>query len=76
MRVEQAKGRKIVTYCAGCASYLSRHATVWHILDLIFFPAEVSKGRFKPTRTPFTYLKRLVLKRRFRRFLGVNDDRH
>jgi Fe-S oxidoreductase len=75
MRGEQAKGKNILTYCAGCATSLSRHCSVWHILDLIFFPVEVTEGRFRTTRTPFTYLRRLILKMRLRRLPGLEDDR-
>lgn len=75
MRVKQAKGKRIITYCAGCVHYLSPYASVWHILDLIFFPAAVSQGRFRVAKAPLTYLFRLLFKWRLRRFLNVQDAR-
>ncbi len=75
MRVEQAKGKKIVSYCAGCVRFLSPYASVWHILDLIFFPVAVTQGRFRVAKGPFTYIKRLVFKWKLRRLLDVEDWR-
>jgi uncharacterized membrane protein YdjX (TVP38/TMEM64 family)/Fe-S oxidoreductase len=73
-RADQSAGKTIVTYCAGCANYLSRYATVWHVLDLIFFPVEVTKGRFKVVKAPFTYLHRLIYKKRLRQLLDAESD--
>lgn len=71
LRADQSAGQKIVTYCAGCANFLSRYATVWHVLDLVFFPAEVTEGRFTTVKSPFTYLQRFIYKQKLRHLLGV-----
>lgn len=60
-RTREAAGRRIVTYCAGCASYLGRAAATTHLLD------EVFARRRRPARAPLTYWNRLRLKRRVRR---------
>jgi uncharacterized membrane protein YdjX (TVP38/TMEM64 family)/Fe-S oxidoreductase len=64
LRKKEAAGRKVVTYCAGCASMLGRYVPVVHILDLLFCP---STDEAKITRPPFTYWKRLRLKRWFKK---------
>ncbi|MEW6003245.1 MAG: VTT domain-containing protein [Nitrospirota bacterium] len=66
LRKEEARGRKILTYCAGCANALGSVVPTSHILDLIFEPEAALTGKVKVSRTPFTYLNRLKLKKRFR----------
>lgn len=61
----QAGERRIITYCAGCAGFLSKGGEAVHLLDL-FFGEESSR----PVGFPFTYLARLRLKRRLRRKSG------
>ncbi len=63
MRHDEAKGRKIITFCAGCANFLSRHVDVGHVLDLTFRPQDVMEGTVKLVKAPFTYLERLKLKK-------------
>ena len=67
MRKEEAKGRTILTYCSGCANYLSPVTPTYHLLDLIFEPEATMSGKARISRSPFTYLNRLKLKRYFRR---------
>ncbi len=74
LRSDEAAGKKIITYCAGCVNYLSGYATVWHVLDLIFFPVEITEGRLKIVKAPFTYLQRLIYKKKLRRLLDLTDD--
>jgi Fe-S oxidoreductase len=62
MRVGQARGRTIVTSCAGCAGFLGGAATVEHVLDGLFDSRP--KGLLRP---PFTYAARLLLKAWFSR---------
>lgn len=71
LRADQAAGKNIVTYCAGCANFLSRYTTVRHVLDLVFFPVEVTKGQFKGVKAPFTYVQRLLYKKKLRRLLDI-----
>lgn len=74
LRADEAAGEKIITYCAGCANFLSGYATVWHVLDLVFFPIEVIEGRLKVVKAPFTYLQRLIYKKKLRRLLDSESD--
>ncbi|MBU1193352.1 MAG: VTT domain-containing protein [Proteobacteria bacterium] len=66
-RKEQAKGRTIATYCAGCAGFLNRVTPTVHIADLLFGSDKNSDGSPKVARAPFTYLNRLKLKKRFKK---------
>jgi uncharacterized membrane protein YdjX (TVP38/TMEM64 family)/Fe-S oxidoreductase len=67
LRKKEARGRRIVTYCAGCAHALGSHSATSHIADLIFEPEKALAGKLKATQGPFTYLNRLFLKRAFSR---------
>ncbi|HMK60464.1 MAG TPA: VTT domain-containing protein [Dissulfurispiraceae bacterium] len=66
LRKEEIGGKRVVTYCAGCANYLGRLAPTSHILDLIFEPAATMDGRAVVDKPPLTYWKRLSLKRRLK----------
>ncbi|WP_320040010.1 (Fe-S)-binding protein [uncultured Desulfobacter sp.] len=68
-RKKSAGRRPIVTYCAGCAGFLNRTTTTFHILDLLFFPDKTAAGRFKAAKAPFTYFYRLSLKRKIKKNL-------
>ncbi len=70
IRRKEAEGRKLVTYCAGCAGFLNRTTPTVHILDVLFFPEKALNGGLRPAPSPFTYLNRLRLKRRFAQALG------
>ena len=58
---------RIVTYCAGCAGFLSRSGKVSHLGDLLFDPEKALAGKSKVSKSPVTYLNRLILKRRLNR---------
>ena len=75
LRREEAAGRKIVTYCAGCAGLLRGIGPVVHIADLIFNPAPSMNGGPKVSKAPVTYLNRLRLKRRFKTALAPAVER-
>ncbi len=62
LRREEARGRKVVTYCAGCAGSLSRLIPSAHVLDVLFEPVEAA-GKARVSKPPFTYWKRLRLKK-------------
>ena len=64
-RGKEAKGRRMVTYCAGCARSLGDHSPTSHITDIIFEPEKALAGRYKPAGGLLTYLNRLLLKRSF-----------
>ena len=67
IRKTEGQGRRIITYCAGCANFLGKIGPTAHLLDLVFDPAATLGGKAKVDKSPVTYLKRLLLKRRFRK---------
>ena len=75
MRRKEAAGRRIVTYCAGCANSLGSGSPVSHVADLVFEPEKALTGRAGVAKGPVTYLKRLLLKRSFARMKGFGITR-
>jgi len=73
--VREAAGRQVVTYCAGCSGYLKRALPNIHIADLMYRPAAELNGSLRIARAPFTYLNRLLLKRRFKKELNPATSR-
>jgi uncharacterized membrane protein YdjX (TVP38/TMEM64 family)/Fe-S oxidoreductase len=63
IRKSEAKNRRLLTYCAGCAGFLNRNTPTDHILDAVFHPEAVAAGNRKATKAPFTYFNRVRLKR-------------
>ncbi len=63
IRKTEAKGRRLITYCAGCAGFLNKVTPTDHILDALVYPDQVAKGGRKAVRAPWTYMNRLRLKR-------------
>ncbi len=63
MRARETDGRRVVTYCAGCAGTLSRRMDAVHVLDLLYDPLVVENHRPKVSGWPWTYLNRLRLKK-------------
>jgi uncharacterized membrane protein YdjX (TVP38/TMEM64 family)/Fe-S oxidoreductase len=63
LRKKEADGRRMVTYCAGCANFLGSMTPTNHILDIIFEPEATMAGKVKISKAPFTYLNRLRLKK-------------
>ena len=61
-RAEQAAGRPVLTYCAGCVHFLSGKMTTIHLVDLMLDPEAALAGKAPVTRWPFTYISRLLLK--------------
>ncbi|WDP91179.1 MAG: VTT domain-containing protein [Desulfobacter sp.] len=67
-RKKTARGRTVVTYCAGCAGALNRSGIpALHILDLLFSARKPPGSPPAVAKAPFTYLHRLALKRRLKR---------
>jgi Fe-S oxidoreductase len=66
-RVAEAAGRPIVTYCAACAGTYRQKAVSLHLLDLWMSPKKALAGKVKASVAPFTYLNRLLLKRKLRK---------
>jgi ferredoxin len=75
LRTEEAGGRTIVTYCAGCANVLSKLGPTSHLLDILFEPEATLAGRVKIAKPPLTYWKRLRLKKWFKRYGPVATAR-
>ncbi len=73
-RLEEAGRAGIVVACAGCAGFLGRRGDAVHVLDLVFFPEKVAAKRLKVWRAPFTYLQRLLLKRRLKKLACDRDE--
>lgn len=63
LRKNEAKDRRLLTYCAGCAGFLNRKTPTDHILDAVYYPDEVAAGKRKATKAPLTYFNRIRLKR-------------
>ncbi|ACM20100.1 iron-sulfur cluster-binding oxidoreductase, CCG domain pair-containing, and membrane protein [Geotalea daltonii FRC-32] len=59
LRVDEAAGRRLVTYCAGCANHLGKKLPVTHVLDMLCYTPKPSSGLI-------TYVNRLRLKSRFK----------
>ena len=74
-RREEADGDFVVTYCAGCVHFLGSRMDTGHILDLLFDPEATLQKKVKIARAPFTYLNRLLLKRRFKKMLPATAQR-
>ncbi len=66
LRHGEAAGRKVVTYCAGCATRLGQITPTVHVLDILREGEAHGTGRAKVTKPPFTYWKRLRLKKWFK----------
>ena len=69
-RKDEAQGRTIITYCAGCVQALAPQTPTSHLLDLLFAPALTLAGKKKGAAAPFTYLNRLRLKKSFKKMEG------
>lgn len=63
LRKNEAKDRRLLTYCAGCAGFLNRNTPTDHILDAIYYPDDVTAGKRKAAKAPLTYFNRIRLKR-------------
>ncbi len=64
IRQKEVEGRRMITYCAGCTDFLGRLTPTSHMVDLLFEPEKTLQGRDKSASSPFTYLNRLMLKRK------------
>lgn len=65
IRADEARGKRIITYCAGCVNLLDAVTPATHVLDLIFEPEAALEGKVKVSRAPFTYWNRIRLKGKF-----------
>jgi Fe-S oxidoreductase len=74
VRRQEAAGRRIITYCAGCVQALDGHAPTSHLADLLFTPKQTLAGKKKGASAPFTYLNRLRLKKNFKKLGGIRRE--
>ncbi|MCX5806103.1 MAG: VTT domain-containing protein [Proteobacteria bacterium] len=72
LRQEETGGKKIVTYCAGCANKLSSLGPTAHILDTLW---ESDAGKAKVTKPPLTYWKRIRMKKWFKKHVPATITR-
>ncbi len=72
---KEAGGRRIVTYCCGCASRLSGNTPAAHALDVLYEPAAALAGKSSVSKAPFTYLNRLRLKSWFKKTIDAAASR-
>lgn len=70
IRKNEANGRRLITYCAGCANFLGSLTPASHVIDLIFEPQNTLSGKVKVSKPPITYLNRLRLKKYFKKELN------
>lgn len=74
-RKEEAGGKRILTYCAGCANFLGSVNPTSHILDLLFEPEATLAGKAKISKAPWTYLNRIRLKSHFKKKINAAASR-
>lgn len=72
---EEAQGRKLLTYCAGCTNHLNRLTPTSHIVDFVFDPKATLAGKEKVSKAPITYLNRMKLKSRFKKTIDASVTR-
>ena len=75
LRKREAANRQVPTYCAGCANMLGKLAPTQHVLDILFEEKAGDVDKVKVTKPPFTYWKRLRLKKWFKKSVPVAISR-
>lgn len=75
VRQREAAGRPTIAYCAGCTGFLNRVTPTVHIADLLYRPEAALNGSLKVAKAPFTYLNRILLKRRLKKELNPKTSR-
>lgn len=63
-RKNEAQGKSMICYCAGCTYRLDGEVPAQHILDLYFDPETTLAGKASVSHAPITYINRLLLKQR------------
>lgn len=73
LRAQESHDRIVITYCAGCCSFLGRVAPTVHIADLLYLPEAPQLGRKNTaTRAPLSYLQRIRVKRRLKKAYSLS----
>ncbi|MBI4768798.1 MAG: (Fe-S)-binding protein [Deltaproteobacteria bacterium] len=65
----ETRGKRILTYCAGCVNLLNRRTPTDHVLDFFFEPEATLSGRIKGSKAPITYWNRIRLKKQFQKMV-------
>ncbi len=66
IRHQETGQNRVITYCAGCSSTLGKDINTTHLLDLLFDSKSAKEKKEQNTQSPFTYLRRLQLKRQLK----------
>jgi len=69
-RAEEAAGLPVLTYCAGCVEFFSKRFETIHIIDLLLHPQRAMTGAAKISKSPMTYVNRLMVKLKMKRLAG------
>jgi hypothetical protein len=72
LRKKEVSGRKVITYCAGCSEFIGPLTPTSHILDIVFEPEAAMAGTVKVSKSPFTYLNRLKLKKQLKKRISAS----
>ncbi len=65
IRHQEAGDDLVITYCGGCAGFLTRSGMkAIHLVDLLTNPAKALSGKATASQAPWTYLNRIRLKRK------------
>lgn len=80
LRQQEARGRLLVTSCAGCARFLGRLTPTVHLVDLLY-PSDPPKNRQLRSAGPrfiysFTYWNRLLLKHRVQKIIDTMSQKN
>lgn len=75
LRRDEAAGRRIISYCAGCVQALGTRTPTSHLVDILFDPQAALADRKKGAKAPWTYLNRLRMKRAYQRKKGFAVSR-
>lgn len=73
LRKKEANGHRVVTYCAGCSASLADRIITTHILDLLFDSEKALCHQEKVAKAPFTYIYRLLLKKRLEKSFAATN---
>ncbi len=74
-RQQEAGTRKLVTYCAGCTSFLNHLTPTVHIVDMLFRPAAAFSNNLTVAQAPFTYINRILLKWKMKKIVQAKIQR-
>lgn len=66
-RLREAGKNHVITYCAGCSSTLGKMTGTSHVIDVLIDPESALSCKARVSKAPFTYINRLLVKRRLKR---------